>query len=88
MKTGRPVRLETDIEYVTIQGGLAPLQLHLKIGVKKDGSITAIDATAKDNAGSTSYTYDANGNMTGKGGQGLTFGVENRPNASEVAHNR
>ena len=31
--------------------------------------------------GSTSYVYDSNGNMTGRGAQVLTFDVENRPTA-------
>lgn len=41
-------------------------------GTKPD-AVTAV--------GGTSYTYDANGNMTGRGGQGLTWDVENRPTA-------
>ena len=56
IKAGKPVRLEDDIENVTIFGGRAPAQVHLKVGVKKDGTITAIDGTCKDNTGAYGWT--------------------------------
>jgi RHS repeat-associated protein len=55
------------------------------------GNITAMNGTsysyptngvrphAVTQVGSTSYSYDANGNMTTRGGQTITWDVENRP---------
>ena len=34
---------------------------------------------AVTSVGSTSYAYDANGNMTARGSQNLTWDVENKP---------
>ena len=61
VKTGRPVRLETEIENVTITGGRYPMQLHLKVGVKEDGTITALDAIGNFNAGAYGWISSARG---------------------------
>jgi len=51
MKTGQPVRIEQSREEMFLDGGRHPFVMKLKVGAKKDGTLTAMDMWAADGCG-------------------------------------
>jgi len=56
LKTGLPVRLEESREEMFLDGGRHPAIVKLKTGVKKDGTLTAMDMRLIDGVGAYSVT--------------------------------
>jgi CO/xanthine dehydrogenase Mo-binding subunit/aerobic-type carbon monoxide dehydrogenase small subunit (CoxS/CutS family) len=77
LKTGRPVKLEFTREEEFI-GAMCrhPMKVHLKIGARKDGTLTAIEMSIISNTGA----YGNHGGETLYHGSGDSIGVYRCPN--------
>ena len=59
LQTRRPVRIELSREEMFLNGGRHPMVMRLKTGVKKDGTLTALDMHWIDDTGAYSVTAEA-----------------------------